>query len=139
MSKYVNIPPASAGGGATDYDGWLGEEIAEKLTAYDPDVLALWVGPYATGEKYPSGQNNPAFDARIDETSLDIPAYFAANYANSLYVDLRSTMYAVDMPPLNLPAPGAASGIFTVDELHVNPRGRVHVYENYIRPVVSFG
>ena len=95
----------------------------------------LWIGPYAWGEKWPSGTNNiaGANDTRLDETDVDIPAGLAAGYsANSKYVSLRSTLYASLSP-----GPGADIDPYTVDGAHWAPPGRVAAYAIW-SPSVSF-
>lgn len=117
--------------------------IVSKLTTQK----VLVIGPYAWGEKYPTGQNNiaGADDTRLDETAADLVTGFSG-YANSMVIDLRNGagstattgMYLTTMPPLNLPSPGASIGPYTVDGTHYNPLGRVTAC-GVISPFVSFG
>lgn len=108
------------------------------------------VGPYAWGEKWPSGQNDVAGndDPALDNTSADMKviinggtttdAVTFPGYANAMFVDLRTTLYAVTMPPLNTPGPGATIGPYTVDGTHFNPRGRAALAAAWL-PLVTFG
>lgn len=99
----------------------------------------LWIGPYAYGEKWPSGANTgtgASNDQRLDEANTDLTNLFVPNYPNGLYVDLRTTMYVVDMPPLN---PGNNYiGPFTEDGVHITPSGRAWMWQRYIQPAVRF-
>lgn len=92
----------------------------------------LLVGPYAVGEKYPTGQN--VNDTRVDETDADLTDLVESLYADSKYISLRTTLYTDVMPPLNLPAPGATSGPFTCPDplgIHYNGDGRAAGYAIY--------
>ena len=115
--------------------------LASLVGKFTNGEQVLCIGPYGYGEKYPSGQNTgtgASNDQRLDETNVDIPAIFCAAYANSIYVDMRNTLYATVMPPLNQPPPGQYVGPFTVDGVHWAPRGRAAAYSIW-RPYVSFG
>ncbi len=106
-------------------------------------LQVLVLGPYARGEMYPTGQNTGTGtgDTTIDNLAADMgvivnggtttDAATYPGYSNVCYRDLRSTLFVVTMPPLNLPAPGASSGTFTNVEspvgLHFNPRGKAAV------------
>jgi len=107
----------------------------------------LVIGPYAWGEKWPTGQNDiaGANDARLDETEADLVSGFAS-YANSLVIGLRNGggstattgLYLTTMPLINTPSPGASIGPYTVDGTHWNPRGRAAVY-GIVQPFITFG
>ncbi len=105
-------------------------DVAAALTTQQ----VLVIGPYAYGEKWPSGENDgigASNDARLDETADDIAAILVPAVANCTYVDLRSTIYEVTMPPLNSPSPGEYIGPFTVDGVHLAPPGRAAIYALY--------
>jgi len=117
-------------------------DISSLMSKFTTQQL-LVIGPYAWGEKYPSGQNDVAGanDQRLDETDTDLSTLVPAGYANSLYISLRTTLYAVTMPPLNQPPPGVTSGPFTTPDTsgaHDNGTSRLAVY-NLIKPSINFG
>ncbi len=99
----------------------------------------LLVGPYAWGEKYPTGQNDisGANDTRLDETDTDLSTLFVATHANVVYVSPRTTLYTTTMPALNTPSPGASIGPYTVDGTHFSPAGRTAMW-NLVSPYVVF-
>ncbi len=73
---------------------------------------ALAVGPLCDGEKYPTGQNG-AIDTAIDNVNSTlttfIPTLASGGIATSEYVDLRTTVYAVQEPIYNTLANGYAN------------------------------
>ena len=120
--------------------------IASLVSKFTTEKV-LVIGPYAWGEKWPTGENDiaGADDARLDETEIDLVDGFAG-YANSLVIGLRNGggstattgLYLTTMPPLNTPGPGASIGPYTVDGAHFNPLGRATVYD-IISPFITFG
>lgn len=126
---------------------------ADTQTAIAAIVAALTtqkvlvIGPYAWGEKWPTGENDMAGadDTRLDETEEDLVDGFAG-YSNSLVIGLRNGggstattgLYLTTMPPLNTPGPGTSIGPYTVDGVHWNPSGRAAVY-GIVSPFVVFG
>jgi lysophospholipase L1-like esterase len=114
-----------------------------SLTAVAAMVQGLQVmviGPYAYGEKWPSGENDgtgASNDQRLDETADDIAAIFVPAVSGCTYVDFRSTLYEVTLPTLNLPAPGTYIGPYTIDGVHLSPAGRAAMWP-HIRNVVRF-
>jgi hypothetical protein len=123
------------------------ERAQDRVTQTQPAITGLaglfttqyvlLIGPYAWGEKWPSGQNDVAGanDTRLDETDTDLETLFVATYANVCYVSPRQYLYAgaksfsdtVAMPTLNTPSPGVTVGPYTTPDAsgaHYNGTGR---------------
>lgn len=68
----------------------------------------IWIGPFLFGEKSPTGQN--VNDTLIDALNAGLQT-LVASYSGDAYVDVRTTVYAVQEPLLN--AGQAVSGVLT--------------------------
>ena len=91
-------------------------------------VILVVIGPFCNGEKSPTGQNSlDTTNPGIDLFNGGAPAQVAANQPNSVYIDVRTLIWAKQEPILNaaqansgaLCAFVAASG----PGIHPNPLG----------------
>jgi len=85
----------------------------------------LVIGPYAWGEKWPTGQNDiaGANDARLDETEADLVSGFAS-YANSLVIGLRNGGGSTATTGLYLaPVTGPVTGVAYDHNIAPGPPG----------------
>jgi len=128
-------------GGINNYNqaGPVTQAALHALAAVFPaQIPVLLIGPYARGEKWPSGQNTGpgTNDAAIDSVDVDMGTIFPADHPQTCWVSLRQTIYQVTMPALNTPAPGV-SAFFTVDGVHPTFNGNVQS-RAVIEPKVTF-
>jgi len=121
-------------------------DIASLVSKFTTQKV-LVIGPYAWGEKTPTGQNGlaGANDQRLDETEVDLKNGFAS-YANSMVIGLRNGggstpttgLYLTTLAALNAPGNGSDTGPFTIDGIHWNTTGRARACD-IVRPFVTFG
>jgi hypothetical protein len=88
-------------------------------------IPAYIMGTVCVGEKWPTGQN--AQDATFGDPYVAAMIAGAARYPTlCTFRDLRASVYAVQEPLLNLPAPGTSQGPLTRPDgvfAHFNPTG----------------
>jgi hypothetical protein len=114
-------------------DWILGTAVATYTTNFNAildavcgnGIPAYIMGTTLVGEKWPTGQN--ATDASLGDPYVAAMIAGAARYPTlCTFRDLRASVYAVQEPLLNLPAPGTSQGPLTRPDgvfAHFNPTG----------------
>jgi len=109
--------------------------IVSAVQAASSHPQLLWVGPFAWGEKWPTGQNTTV-DGFIDGGSpgawagIDGAISTAVTAAGGVFIDARRYGYAVYEPLNNTPSPGVTVGPYTRPDTlgaHINEAGRALV------------